>query len=182
MKTNTRISHRTRKQRKIKYRWKSEKPLPEKKKKRKRNLKRFPLASIFLSSRLASRGGFISSRVGKSVFHIFLSTWNNKIVSSSASYDVVANVCGNVWSVFYLLDKVFHEQKTEMTMKAVKAIKSKHLCWHESDTRDRNQTTIFFQVVSVSRNENRRLFSDGGSCNDDNKMILLSSGTVSTQP
>lgn len=61
----------------------------------------------------------------------------------------------------------------KMTIKAVAAIKSKHLSWHKSDTWDRNQTTIFFQAQKTKWNLSP--FSiEMEDTNDGNKTVLLS--------
>lgn len=159
-----RFSHRTKSERKIKYRWKNHSP----KKKKKGKRKRFPLASIYFFSSLGVDSSLISS--GKICFS-YLALKQHETVVSSASYDVFLLECGNVSSVFYLLDDCFARVKEENVLTTVEAIKSKHL--RSSDTRDRNQTTIFFRVWSG------RLFAiflDG-----DNKIILLLS-TISTRP
>lgn len=50
----------------------------------------------------------------------------------------------SAWEMFKTKKKKANIPK-EMTIKAVAAIKSKHLSWHKNAPWDRNQTTIFFR-------------------------------------
>lgn len=114
---------------------------------------------IFRRSRSMERTGVVSSYLEwENLFFIFFllhlrPSWNNKIVISSASYDVShvsqpSAVC-RVFEVSFIFLRNASERKKICWNDDNKisriAIKSKHLCLARSaNTRDKNQTSICF--------------------------------------
>lgn len=134
---------------------------------------------IFRRSRSMKRTGVVSSYLEwENLFFIFFllllrPPWNNKIVISSASYDVshVSQLVCRVFEVSFICLRNASERKKICWNDDNKisriAIKSKHLCLARSaNTRDKNQTSICFS--------SRNCRSGWWIRNDDNKTILRS--------
>lgn len=134
---------------------------------------------IFRRSRSMKRTGVVSSYLEwENLFFIFFllllqPPWNNKIVISSASYDVshVFQLVCWVFEVSFICLRNASERKKICWNDDNKisriAIKSKHLCLARSaNTQDKNQTSICFS--------SRNCRSGWWIRNDGNKTILRS--------
>lgn len=144
------FSHRTRKRaEKIKYRWKNHSP-KKKKERKKEKRKVVPLASIFL---FISRGGFISHLEWENLLFIF----GSETTRNCYSFCILWRLSSNVETVqvsFIFSTTVWRAKKEnilEMTIKAVGAIKSKHLrSWATLEIEIKRPFSFEFRVEEES--------------------------------